>query len=89
MESYEGRFSGLQLLSTETDNTALYTIKSSIMNMQNRLVHHLIGTKLCCALLKCMSVQNYIVNLDMHVRCQPPKYSYYLSLNYFAAFPIK
>ena len=42
--------------------------------MQNRLVHHLIGTKLCCALPKCISVQNYIVNLDLHVRCQPQKY---------------
>ena len=31
-----------------------------IMNMQNRLVHHLliISTELCCALPKCMSVHN-------------------------------
>ncbi len=41
-----------------------------LTNMKNRLVYHLIGTKLCCALSKCMSVQNYIVNLDLHVCCQ-------------------
>ena len=39
---------------TETDNTALYTIKKKkkklIINMQNRLVHHLISAKLHCAL---------------------------------------
>ena len=44
------------------------------MNMENRLVHHLIGTKLGCALAKCMSVQIYIVNLGLHVLCQPQKY---------------
>ncbi len=38
---------------TETDNTALYTIKKLITNMQNRHVHHLIGTKLSCAPQKC------------------------------------
>ena len=43
-------------------------------NTQNRLVHHLIGTKLRCALPECMLVQNYILNLDLHVRCQPQKY---------------
>ena len=42
--------------------------------MQNRLVHHLIGTELRCALPKCMSVQNYIVNLDLHVHCHLQKY---------------
>ncbi len=58
-------------LYTETDNTALHTIKKNLItDMQNRLVHHLIITKLLCALPKCMSVQNYIVNLDFHVRCQ-------------------
>ena len=31
-----------------------------ITNMQNRLVHHLISTKLRCALPKCTSVQNYM-----------------------------
>ena len=37
-------------MDTETDNTALYTIKKNLItNMQNRLVHHLIGTKLRCA----------------------------------------
>ncbi len=41
--------------------------------MQNCFVHHLISTKLHCALPKCMSVQNYIVNLDLHVRCRPQK----------------
>ena len=50
--------------------------------MQNRLVHHLIGRKLCCALPKCTSVQNYIVNLDLHVHCQSPKYyMYYTSVS--------
>ena len=48
--------------------TTLHCIPSKklITNMQNRLVHHLIGTKLRCALPKCMTVQNYIVNLDLH-----------------------
>ncbi len=35
--------------------------------MQNRLVRHLVGTKLCCALPKCTLVQNYVINLDLHV----------------------
>ncbi len=42
--------------------------------MQNCLVHRLISTKPCCTLPKYMSVQKYIVNLDLHVRCQPQKY---------------
>ena len=42
-----------------------------ITNRQNHLVHHLIGTKLHCALSTCTSVQNYIVNLDLHICCQP------------------
>ena len=59
----------------ETDNTALYTTKKNLItNMQNRLLHHLIRTKLHCTLPKCTSVKNYIVNLDLHVRCQPRKY---------------
>ena len=33
-----------------------------IMNMQNRLVHHLVRTKLHCTPPKCMSVQNYMVH---------------------------
>ncbi len=41
------------------------------MNMQNCLVHHLISTKLCCALPKWTLVQNYIVNLDLYVHCPP------------------
>ena len=40
--------------------------------MQNRFVHHLISTKLHCAPPKCTSVQNYIVNLDLHIHSQPP-----------------
>ncbi len=48
-----------------------------MMNMQNRLVHHLIGTKLSCALPKCMLAQSYIVNLELHVRYQPQKYYMY------------
>ena len=44
------------------------------MNMQNRLVHHLISTRLHCALAKCTLVQNYIENLDLHVRCQAENY---------------
>ena len=43
--------------------------------LKNHLVHHLISTKLHFALPKCMSVQNYIVNLDLHVHCQPQKYT--------------
>ena len=57
--------------------TASYCAPSQsepIMNMQNHLVHHLISTKLRCALPKYTSVQNYFLNLDLHVRCQPPKY---------------
>ncbi len=45
-----------------------------ITNIQNRLVHHRISTKLRCALPKCMSVKNYTLNVDLHVRCQPQKY---------------
>ena len=64
-----------RVITTETDNTALYTIKKTLItNMQNHLVHHLISTKLSCTLPKCTLVQNYIVNLRLHVRCQPPKY---------------
>ncbi len=37
-----------------------------VMNMQN----HLVSTKLHCAPPKCMSVQNYIVNIDLHVLCE-------------------
>ena len=48
--------------------------ETQITNMQNCLVHHPVSTKLHCAPLKCMSVQNYIVNLDLHVRCQRQKY---------------
>ena len=49
-------------LVTETDNTALYTIKRKfIMNMQNHLVHHLIGTRLHCALPKCTLV-HYVLS---------------------------
>ena len=57
--------------------TTLYCAPShewSIANMQNCLVHHLISTKLRCALPKSISVQNYIVNLDLHACCQPQKY---------------
>ncbi len=49
-----------------------------ITNMQNLLEHHLISTKLHCALPKCTLVQNYIVNRDLHVRCQPQ--IYYMSV---------
>ncbi len=42
-----------------------------ITKMQNHLVHHLISTMPHCALPKWMSLQNYIVNLDLHVCCQP------------------
>ena len=42
--------------------------------MRCRFVHRLFSTKLRCALPKCTSVQNYIVNLDLHIRCQPLKY---------------
>ncbi len=45
-----------------------------LTNMQNSLVHHLTGTKLCCALPKCMSALNYIVNLDLHIRYKTQKY---------------
>ena len=38
------------------------------------VVNHLISTKLHCAPPKCASVQNHIVNLDLHVCRQPPKY---------------
>ena len=44
-----------------------------IPNMQNRLEHHLVSAKLRCTLPKCMLVQNYTVNLDLHVPCQPQK----------------
>ena len=44
-----------------------------ITNMQNHLENHLISAKLRCAPPKYTSVQNYIVNLDLHVRCQPQK----------------
>ena len=50
------------------------SLSDLIMFMQNHLVHHLVSTKLHCAPPKCMSVENYIVNLDLHVRCQPQKY---------------
>ena len=40
--------------------------------MQNHLVHHLISTKLHCAPSK--SAQNYIVNHDLRIHCQPAKY---------------
>ena len=64
---------------TESDNSVLCTIM--ITNMQNLLEHHLISTKLRCALPKCPLVQNYIVNRDLHVRCQPQKYyRYYTSM---------
>ena len=46
-------------------------ITTMITNMQNHLLHHLISTKQCCALPKSTSVQNCIVNLDLHVCCQP------------------
>ncbi len=42
------------------------------MCMTNHHVHHLISTKLHFAPPKCMSAQNYIVNLDMYVHCEPP-----------------
>ena len=58
---------------TETENTGLYSIsKNLITNMQNRLVHHLIGTKLRCALSKCTSVQNCIVNHKNTICIVPP-----------------
>ena len=57
-------------VNTETENMASYTIKKLITNMQKCLVHHLIGTKLCCALPRCVLVQKCIVNLDLYVRCQ-------------------
>ena len=50
-----------------------------ITNMLNCLVHHLISTKLRCTLLKCTSVQNYIVYLDLHVRCKPQNTILYAS----------
>ena len=42
--------------------------------MQNCLLHHPISIKLCCPRPKCTLVQNYIVNLDLHVCCPPQKY---------------
>ncbi len=42
------------------------------MNMTNRHVHHLISTKLHCAPPQCTLVENYSVNLDKYVRCEPP-----------------
>ena len=63
-----------ETLNTYLLPTYLLTTTELITNMQDRLVHHLIGTKLRCALQKCTSVQNYVVILDMHVRCQPQKY---------------
>ncbi len=45
-----------------------------ITNMQNHRVHHPIGTKLHFTLPKCTLVRNYIMNLDLHVRCQTQKY---------------
>ena len=54
----------------DTRNTQLF---HDFFCRQNHLVHHLINTKLHCALPKCTLLQNYIVNLDLHVRCQPTK----------------
>ena len=47
-------------MDTETDHITLYPIKKfDNKHENNRLVHHLISAKLCYALPKCTSVQNY------------------------------
>ncbi len=43
-----------------------------MVEIQKSKCHHLISTKLHCAPPRCMSVQNYIVNHDLYVGCEPP-----------------